>query len=97
MIDEEELVKKSGQPKIQFLIVEMSRNQAILHWIFIVFYKLSCQHSVSKLIYDPFAFGAAVTDVDTSGIHAMEELYRSLQKREIQVSSCALTPPPRMS
>ncbi|KAJ6398847.1 hypothetical protein OIU77_019581 [Salix suchowensis] len=26
-----------------------------------------------------------VTDIDTSGIHAMEELYRSLQKREIQL------------
>ncbi|KAM7516792.1 hypothetical protein LguiA_006375 [Lonicera macranthoides] len=26
-----------------------------------------------------------VTDIDTSGIHALEELYRSLQKREIQL------------
>ncbi|KAJ6352843.1 hypothetical protein OIU76_001956 [Salix suchowensis] len=26
-----------------------------------------------------------VIDIDTSGIHAMEELYRSLQKREIQL------------
>ncbi|KAI5589113.1 hypothetical protein BDE02_05G139900 [Populus trichocarpa] len=51
LIDEEELVNKSGQPKIQFLIVEMS----------------------------------PVTDIDTSGIHALEELYRSLQKREIQL------------
>lgn len=34
----------------------------------------------------------AVTDIDTSGIHAMEELLRSLQKREIQViNSCTLT------
>ncbi|KAI9399431.1 hypothetical protein POPTR_002G092500v4 [Populus trichocarpa] len=49
--DEDELVNKSGQTKIQFLIVEMS----------------------------------PVTDIDTSGIHAMEELFRSLQKREIQL------------
>ncbi|XP_019455188.1 PREDICTED: sulfate transporter 1.3-like, partial [Lupinus angustifolius] len=28
---------------------------------------------------------AAVTDIDTSGIHALEELYRSLQKRGIQL------------
>ncbi|RZS11238.1 hypothetical protein BHM03_00042545 [Ensete ventricosum] len=27
----------------------------------------------------------AVTDIDTSGIHAFEELYRSLKKREIQL------------
>lgn len=26
-----------------------------------------------------------VTDIDTSGIHALEELYRSLQKREVQL------------
>ncbi|KAJ6939396.1 sulfate transporter 1.2-like [Populus alba x Populus x berolinensis] len=51
LIDEEELVNKSGQTKIQFLIVELS----------------------------------PVTDIDTSGIHAMEELFRSLQKREIQL------------
>lgn len=88
MIDEEELVKKSSQPKIQFLIVEMSRNQATLYWIFIILYKLTYYNGVSKLVYDPyFAFGAAVTDIDTSGIHALEELYRSLQKREIQVNS----------
>lgn len=51
LIDEDELVNKSGQTKIQFLIVELS----------------------------------PVTDIDTSGIHAMEELLRSLQKREIQL------------
>ncbi|KAJ6685518.1 SULFATE TRANSPORTER 1.2-LIKE [Salix purpurea] len=51
LIDEDDLVKESGQTKIQFLIVEMS----------------------------------PVTDIDTSGIHALEELYRSLQKREIQL------------
>jgi sulfate transporter 1, high-affinity len=28
---------------------------------------------------------AAVIDIDTSGIHALEDLYKSLQKREIQV------------
>jgi anti-anti-sigma regulatory factor len=30
-------------------------------------------------------FLAAVIDIDTSGIHALEDLYKSLQKREIQV------------
>lgn len=50
--DEEEEVKAAVyQPRIQFLIVEMS----------------------------------PVTDIDTSGIHALEELYRSLEKREIQL------------
>ncbi|XP_068636609.1 high affinity sulfate transporter 1-like [Aristolochia californica] len=26
-----------------------------------------------------------VTDIDTGGIHALEELFRSLQKREVQL------------
>lgn len=49
--DEEEVKAAVYQPRIQFLIVEMS----------------------------------PVTDIDTSGIHALEELYRSLEKREIQL------------
>lgn len=41
-----------------------------------------------KLIsHDVCAFAAAVTDIDTSGIHALEELYRSLQKRHVQVKT----------
>lgn len=28
---------------------------------------------------------AAVTDIDTSGIHALEDLFKNLKKREIQV------------
>ncbi|XP_052190756.1 sulfate transporter 1.3-like isoform X1 [Diospyros lotus] len=51
LTDEEEQLKASCLPKIQFLIVEMS----------------------------------PVTDIDTSGIHALEELYRSLQKRDVQL------------
>lgn len=27
-----------------------------------------------------------MTDIDTSGIHALEDLYKSLQKRDIQVN-----------
>lgn len=30
---------------------------------------------------------SAVTDIDTSGIHALEDLYKSLQKRDIQVNT----------
>uniref|UniRef100_A0A251IQV0 STAS domain-containing protein n=1 Tax=Manihot esculenta TaxID=3983 RepID=A0A251IQV0_MANES len=51
LVDEEEELKASYQPKIQFLIVEMS----------------------------------PVTDIDTSGIHALEELHKSLQKRDVQL------------
>ncbi|KAH7834389.1 hypothetical protein Vadar_015490 [Vaccinium darrowii] len=51
LTDEEEQVQANTQPRIQYLIVEMS----------------------------------PVTDIDTSGIHALEELYRTLQKREIQL------------
>ncbi|KAI3757397.1 hypothetical protein L6452_04934 [Arctium lappa] len=51
LTEEEDNLKETYQPKIEFLIVEMS----------------------------------PVTDIDTSGIHAFEELYRSLQKRDIQL------------
>ncbi|GFY89389.1 sulfate transporter 1;3 [Actinidia rufa] len=47
LVDEEEQLTKNSQPKIQYLIAEMS----------------------------------PVTDIDTSGIHALEELHRSLSKR----------------
>lgn len=49
--DEEEYLKENNQPRIQYLIVEMS----------------------------------PVTDIDTSGIHALEELHKSLTKRDIQL------------
>ncbi|KAI7728991.1 hypothetical protein M8C21_023533, partial [Ambrosia artemisiifolia] len=49
--DNEDNLKATYQPRIQFLIVELS----------------------------------PVTDIDTSGIHAFEELYRSLQKRDVQL------------
>ena len=32
-----------------------------------------------------FASPSAVIDVDTSGIHALEDLVKSLQKRDVQV------------
>ncbi|GAA0162745.1 transporter [Lithospermum erythrorhizon] len=51
LTDEEEQLNKNNQPKIQYLVVEMS----------------------------------PVTDVDTSGIHSLEELYKTLKKREIQL------------
>ncbi|KAH9690846.1 Sulfate transporter 1.3 [Citrus sinensis] len=57
--DEEEEVKAATyQPRIQFLIVEMS----------------------------------PVTDIDTSGIHALEGLHRSLEKREVQKSGDVVAP-----
>ncbi|KAA8538037.1 hypothetical protein F0562_027383 [Nyssa sinensis] len=52
LTDEEEQLKAAYQPKIKFLVVEMS----------------------------------PVTDIDTSGIHALEELHRSLQKRDVQLA-----------
>jgi len=38
---------------------------------------------VSILKY--FASPSAVIDIDTSGIHALEDLVKSLQKRDVQV------------
>ncbi|KAK9056454.1 hypothetical protein SSX86_023815 [Deinandra increscens subsp. villosa] len=49
--EEEDKLKPTCQPRIQFLIVDLS----------------------------------PVTDIDTSGIHAFEELHRSLQKRDVQL------------
>ncbi|XP_030459303.2 sulfate transporter 1.3-like [Syzygium oleosum] len=49
--DEEEYLKQNHQPRIQYLIVEMS----------------------------------PVTDIDTGGMHALEDLHKSLQKRDIQL------------
>jgi hypothetical protein len=37
-------------------------------------------------------FPAAVIDIDTSGIHALEDLYKNLQKRGIQVHKLKLFP-----
>ncbi|XWS39701.1 hypothetical protein CRYUN_Cryun18bG0077500 [Craigia yunnanensis] len=49
--DGEEGLKENSQPRIQYLIVEMS----------------------------------PVTDIDTSGIHALKELFRSLEKRDVKL------------
>ncbi|KAJ3700086.1 hypothetical protein LUZ61_003791 [Rhynchospora tenuis] len=51
MRDEEEKLEAKSQPKLNFLIIEMS----------------------------------PVTDIDTSGIHALEELLRTLKRRGIQL------------
>ncbi|KAE8732860.1 High affinity sulfate transporter 1 [Hibiscus syriacus] len=51
LMDEEEKLKENSQPRIQYLVVEMS----------------------------------PVTNIDTSGIHAMEELLRSLEKRDVKL------------
>ncbi|XP_035842159.1 sulfate transporter 1.2 isoform X1 [Helianthus annuus] len=51
LTEEDDHLRKTYQPRIQFLIIEMS----------------------------------PVTDIDTSGIHAFEELYRSLVKRDVQL------------
>ncbi|KAI3807626.1 hypothetical protein L1987_23558 [Smallanthus sonchifolius] len=51
LTEEEDDLKATYQPRIQFLMVDLS----------------------------------PVTDIDTSGIHAFEELYRSLRKRDVQL------------
>ncbi|XP_017225635.1 sulfate transporter 1.3-like [Daucus carota subsp. sativus] len=40
------------------------------------------QPEIQNLVLDM----SPVTDIDTSGIHALEELYKSLQKRSIQLN-----------
>lgn len=75
--DEEEQLNAQCLPKITILIVDMSRE-------LIVFFFSPCYRTI--LIYISPYF-AAVIDIDTSGIQAFEELYKSLQKQEVQVSS----------
>uniref|UniRef100_A0A5B6ZXI6 Putative sulfate transporter 1.3-like n=1 Tax=Davidia involucrata TaxID=16924 RepID=A0A5B6ZXI6_DAVIN len=58
LTDEEEELKETNQPRIQYLIVEMS----------------------------------PVTDIDTSGIIALEELNKNLQKRDVQLVLANLGP-----
>ncbi|XWS15044.1 hypothetical protein CRYUN_Cryun35bG0060600 [Craigia yunnanensis] len=43
--------------------------------------KAACQPTIQFLIVEM----SPVTDIDTSGIHALEELYRSLQKKNVQL------------
>ncbi|XVF36766.1 hypothetical protein REPUB_Repub19eG0086700 [Reevesia pubescens] len=43
--------------------------------------KAACQPTIQFLIVEM----SPVTDIDTSGIHALEELYRSLQKKGVQL------------
>ncbi|XWS23855.1 hypothetical protein CRYUN_Cryun28dG0051000 [Craigia yunnanensis] len=43
--------------------------------------KAACQPTIQFLIVEM----SPVTDIDTSGIHALEELYRSLQKKDVQL------------
>ncbi|XVF39475.1 hypothetical protein PTKIN_Ptkin01aG0037800 [Pterospermum kingtungense] len=43
--------------------------------------KAACQPTIHFLIVEM----SPVTDIDTSGIHAFEELYRSLQKKNVQL------------
>jgi hypothetical protein len=77
-------VKKLSLPRIQYLVVEMSRKNTIVFHLVLVFLFLK----VTKLgIYSIIYISAAVTDIDTSGIHSFEELYKTLQHRIVHVSS----------
>ncbi|KAG6655682.1 hypothetical protein CIPAW_05G232800 [Carya illinoinensis] len=58
-------------------------KERILRW-------LTDEEEQKKVDYQPriqilIVEMSPVTDIDTSGIHALEELYRSLQKRDLQV------------
>lgn len=88
LADEEEQLKAAYLLNIQFLIVEMSRKQFFYQRFKTKWPKTDSVLLVSsKLISHGLVFVAAVTDIDTSGIHALEELHRSLQKRDIQVNA----------
>ncbi|RRT63701.1 hypothetical protein B296_00019867 [Ensete ventricosum] len=75
--DEEEQQNANDLPRVDCLIIDMSRKTS----------PVRPPISVSSLpiTHGSFLLLAAVTDVDTSGIHALKELHKSLQKREVQV------------
>lgn len=79
--DEEEQLNAKSLPKITILIVDMSRERLIVFFLPFIF---PCYQIILIYIVPYFA---AVIDIDTSGIHAFEELYKSLQKQDVQVSS----------
>ncbi|KAL6176544.1 hypothetical protein ACLB2K_053177 [Fragaria x ananassa] len=59
-------------------------KERILRWVTDEEAELNqkCLPKINYLIVEM----SPVTDIDTSGIHALEELYRSLQKRDIQLA-----------
>ncbi|CAM8977214.1 unnamed protein product [Rhodiola kirilowii] len=85
LTDEEQVTKDNKSARIQYLIIEMSRmllNPQVLKIIFVTTYpypiqKLNCVYLSTNF--------AAVTDIDTSGIHSIEELLSGLQKRNVEL------------
>lgn len=78
--DEEDQLKENNLPKIEHLIVEMSRKNSTIQSFSI--------HSNNQFLSVKNCYcsiSAAVIDIDTSGIHALEELYKSLAKHDIKV------------
>lgn len=78
--DEEEELNDTKQ-KIQHLIIEMSRKHLMIST------HLPQSNSTAPYLM-PLLFSllSAVTDIDTSGIHSLEDLYKALKKRDIEVS-----------
>lgn len=79
LTDEEEHLKENNQPGIKFLIIEMSRKP------FSQTIPVIPSRNCSDQNADDMETVAAVTDIDTSGIHALEELHRALEKKDISV------------
>ncbi|GAB4853463.1 hypothetical protein Ancab_017653 [Ancistrocladus abbreviatus] len=89
LADEEEQNHKKNLPRIQYLIIEMSRMLSVTNPSFssLYFFPNTRQQSILNIKHKLFI--AAVIDIDTSGIHALEDLYRSLEKRDVKVKKRA--------
>ena len=85
-------MKEANLPRVQFLIVEMSRKQNFANFLDPSFLLTSmlCFSMLIPILMCALMFVAAVTDIDTSGIHALEELHRSLLKRDVKVNTSTL-------
>lgn len=72
------------QPRVEYLIVDMSRKWQYCNLDFCKWFDLKFASFVE---FVKFSLNVpAVTDIDTSGIHALEELHNSLKKRDVQVT-----------
>ena len=80
--DEQELLQENKLPRIETVIVEMSREFCLSH---AVISKVNRVFS-ELLTFESYLPLTAVINIDSSGVHAFEDLLKALEKKGIQVT-----------
>ena len=80
--DEQEPPQENKLPRIETVIVEMSREFCLSHAV---------QSKVNRVFSELLTFESylpltAVINIDSSGVHAFEDLLKALEKKGIQVT-----------